>query len=119
MLPGKHKILVVCAYSLVSFAYFDTSFRENHEGGSGSQAGTSSAVEAPINPLLRRGKELSSSPQRPHRLWGPLSPLTYGYRGHFPWELSAHSIKLTTHLHLLPKLDLADSIPHSPYIFIE
>jgi hypothetical protein len=34
----------------------------------------------------RRGWEFLSSPPRPQRLWSPLSLLSNGYQGLFPWE---------------------------------
>jgi hypothetical protein len=47
------------------------------------------------------GVELFSTPQRPDRLWGPPS------RG----------VKLTTHLHLVPRSRIAEKYLHSPIHF--
>jgi hypothetical protein len=44
------------------------------------------------------------SPQRPDRLCGPLSLLSNGYRG----------VKLTTHLHLVPRSRMVELYLHSP-----
>jgi hypothetical protein len=50
-----------------------------------------------------RGKIFFFTPQRPDRLWGPPSLLSNGYRGIFPRGLCGRSVKLTTHLHLVPR----------------
>jgi hypothetical protein len=50
-----------------------------------------------------------SSAQRPDRLWGSPSLLSSGYR----WQ-SSWGMKLTTHLHLMPRSRLAELYLHSP-----
>jgi hypothetical protein len=58
------------------------------------------------------------SPSRsPDRLWGPLSLLSYGYRGLFPPGKSGRGMKLITHLQLVLKSRKCESIhplPHTP-----
>jgi hypothetical protein len=49
------------------------------------------------------GWEFFPSPPRPDRLWDPPSLLFNGYGGIFPWGLSGREVKLTTHLHLIPR----------------
>ena len=46
----------------------------------------------------RRFRRCLPSPNRPDRLWGPLSPLFNGYRGPFP-GINGLGVMLTTHLH--------------------
>jgi hypothetical protein len=58
-----------------------------------------------------RGKKLS--PQRPDRTWGPHLLICTGYRGLFPWGLSGWGVKLTTHLHLVPRLRMVSTFFHS------
>jgi hypothetical protein len=55
------------------------------------------------------GAEISSSPQCPHRLWGPLSLLSSGYRGFFHWVQSDRKLNLITHLQLIPMLNMHGS----------
>jgi hypothetical protein len=50
-----------------------------------------------------RGSARFFSSQRRCRLWGPPSLLTNVYQGFFSREQSGRSVKLTVHLHLLPK----------------
>jgi len=52
---------------------------------------------------LGTGWEFFSSLSRPDRFWGPSSPLSNGYRDFFPWGQSGQGVKLTTHLHLMPR----------------
>jgi hypothetical protein len=46
---------------------------------------------------------LFCKPPRPELLWGPPSLLSSGYQGLFSRGLSARDVKLTTHLHLVPR----------------
>jgi hypothetical protein len=56
----------------------------------------------------RQMQEIFSSPQLPDRLWGTPSPL---YRRLFIQGLSGRGVKLTSNLHLVPRLEMLDSIP--------
>jgi hypothetical protein len=47
----------------------------------------------------------------PDRLWGPPSLLSNGYLGIFLRDLGGRGVKLTTHLHLVPKLRIRGAIP--------
>jgi hypothetical protein len=55
-----------------------------------------------------------SSPQCPDRLWVSPNLLSNGYRGRFPREQSGRSVKLTTHLHLVPRSRMVAVYLHSP-----
>jgi hypothetical protein len=44
-----------------------------------------------------------SSPKRPYRILGPPSLVFNGYRGRFPRGSRSRSVKLFTHLHLMPR----------------
>jgi hypothetical protein len=60
-----------------------------------------------------------SSPPRPDRLWGPLSILSNGYQRLFPWGKSGRGVKLTIHLHLVPRLRVRGAIHVLPqYAFM-
>jgi len=50
-----------------------------------------------------------SPPQCPNRLWGPHSLLSNWYR-----MQSGRGVKLTTHLHLAPRLRMRGAIPPLP-----
>jgi hypothetical protein len=57
-----------------------------------------------------------SSPRRPDRLWFPSSLLPSGYQGIFSrGELSGRSVKMATHLHLVPRLRTRGAIPPLPH----
>jgi hypothetical protein len=55
--------------------------------------------------------EFFSLPPRPERLWGPPSLLSNGYQGLCPWGQSGRGVKLTTHLHLVPRLRMRGAVP--------
>ena len=56
--------------------------------------------------------QLLSFPKRPHRPWGP-------HRRFFPRGLSGQGVRLTTHLHIVPKLRMCGATPHLPiYTFM-
>jgi hypothetical protein len=61
-----------------------------------------------------RGWEFFSSALHPDRLWGPLSLLSNGFQGPFPWGQSGWGVKLTTHLHLVPRSRIRGAIPPLP-----
>jgi hypothetical protein len=47
--------------------------------------------------------EFFSSPPRSEWLWDPPNLLSKGYQGLCPWGYSGRVVKLTTHLHLVPR----------------
>jgi hypothetical protein len=55
-----------------------------------------------------------TSPCCPDRLWGQTSLLSNGYRGLFPRGYSGRSVKLTTHLQLVPRSRKVGLYIHSP-----
>jgi hypothetical protein len=55
-----------------------------------------------------------SSPHRPDRLWGPPILLSNGYPGSYPEAKETGIVKLTTHLHLVPRSRKCGSIHPLP-----
>jgi hypothetical protein len=51
------------------------------------------------------------SPPCPDRHWRLPSLLSKGYQGLFPWGWSGRSVKLTAHLHLVPRSRMRGAIP--------
>jgi hypothetical protein len=58
-----------------------------------------------------RGKRHFSSPQALEWLWGPISLLYDGFQGSFP-EVNGWGVKLTTQLHLVSRLRMAELCFH-------
>jgi hypothetical protein len=65
-------------------------------------------------PIPGRGNKFFSSPLRPDQFCGSPSFLSCGYWGLFPWGYSDRYVKLTTHLHLLPRPRMVELYFHSP-----
>jgi hypothetical protein len=64
-----------------------------------------------------REKRCLCTPQRQERLWDSPILLSSGYRVLFPWRKSGRGLKLTAHLHLVPrsrKCGLIHPLPHTP-----
>jgi hypothetical protein len=59
-----------------------------------------------------------SSSQRPGQLWDPPSLLSSGYRRLFPRAQSSRGVKLTTHLHLLPRSRNVELYLPPSYVFM-
>jgi len=64
----------------------------------------------------RQGLRFFSSPPHSDRLWSPYSLLSRGYRRFFLQGLSGRGVKLTTHLHLVPRSRMCGALsPLPPY----
>jgi hypothetical protein len=63
-----------------------------------------------------RGWEFFSSPPRPDRLWGSPNLLSNGYQRLSTWRQSGRGVKLTTHLHLVPRSRMRGAIPPLPVL---
>jgi hypothetical protein len=61
----------------------------------------------------RKGKRFFSTPQSSGRLWIPPGLLSYGYHRLFLQRYGRRSVKLTTHLHLAPRLRITELYLHS------
>jgi hypothetical protein len=57
------------------------------------------------------------SPPRPDRFWGPPSLLFNGHWGALPCVYFGRDLKLTIHLHLVPRLRISGAIPSLPQKF--
>ena len=57
---------------------------------------------------------LFAAPFRP--AVGPTQPSIQIVRNVFPWAWSSHVLKLTTNLHLLPRLKMLGAVPHLPIL---
>jgi len=58
-------------------------------------------------------------PPHPDRSWVPLRLLSEGYWEFFPRGLTGRGVKLTTHLHLEPKLKMRGAtLPLPQYVFM-
>jgi hypothetical protein len=56
-----------------------------------------------------KDKRFFSSPKLPYRLWGPRSLLFIKHRGSFP-GVNGRGVKLTIHLHRVPKIRMSGAI---------
>jgi hypothetical protein len=66
-----------------------------------------------------RDRDFFSSLQRPDCFWDLPSLLPKGYHDLFPWGQSGRGMKLTTHLHLVPKSRMRGAILSFPqYAFM-
>jgi len=63
---------------------------------------------------LADGKRFFSYPERPDRLWSSSSLLYNGHRGVFHSWVSGWSVRLTTHLRIVPRLRISTAIPPHP-----
>jgi hypothetical protein len=72
-------------------------------------------LETGVQVLAEAVKGIISSPPRPDRLWGPPSLLSNGYRKLFRRRWSSWGVKLTTHLHLAPRLRMRRPVPPFPH----
>jgi hypothetical protein len=65
-----------------------------------------------------RDKRFFSTLQRPDRLWGPPSLVSYGYRRLLPRGYSSRGVKRTTHLHQMPRSRMMELYLTPPYVFM-
>jgi hypothetical protein len=64
--------------------------------------------------ILGKDNRLFSSPQSPGWLWGPPSLLLNGYKEFLPQGVKRWNMKLTIHLHLVPRSRTMELYPYSP-----
>jgi hypothetical protein len=71
-----------------------------------------------LSSIPGRVKKYFSSPHCPDRLWSPPSLLSKDYWKVFPWGWSGRSLKLTTHLRVVPRWRMVQLYLHSPCVFM-
>jgi hypothetical protein len=64
--------------------------------------------------IAGRGKKFFPSAQCPDLIWDPPNLVYNGYRGLIPCGQISQCVKLTMHLHLLPRLRMVELYTHSP-----
>jgi len=64
------------------------------------------------------GRNLLSLPKGPVRPWDPPSVLLNGYNGFLYREYRNRSVRLTSHLHLVPGIRMSGALPSNPAIFL-
>ena len=65
---------------------------------------------------FRQGQEISVSSERRDLLWDLPCVLFSGYRSLFPWGSSYRYLNLTTHPHLVPRLNWIEMYIYSPHM---
>jgi hypothetical protein len=68
--------------------------------------------------IHERGRDFFSLPLCPDQLCCPPSLLSDGYQELFPYGLRGQGMKMTTGLHLLPRLRCVVLYLHSPHVFM-
>ena len=69
-----------------------------------------------ISSVLGTDRRFLSPPTRPDKFWGPHNLSYRVIVVFFPREWSGRDVKLTTHLHLGPRLRMSGSVPPLPHI---